>query len=140
MSHLLPALVIPTSTTTWTISSEHFNYAKHPMVRSLYRFHVYYHVRRVLKGLQVLLPHEADFKLSDNPYINEEFFKICEDYNVSHDPMKYRDEKLYWTYQRGVSWLDDHINPDSMTKSKIAGSSKNLRALLMWDCLEFQKA
>ena len=29
--------------------------------------------------------------------------------------MRYRDEKFYWTYQRGVSWLDDYIGPDSMT-------------------------
>ena len=29
--------------------------------------------------------------------------------------MKYRDEKLYWTYQCGVSWPDDYIGPDSMT-------------------------
>ena len=30
--------------------------------------------------------------------------------------MRYRDEKFYWTYQRGVSWPDDHIGPDSMTQ------------------------
>ena len=29
--------------------------------------------------------------------------------------MKYRDEKFYWTYQRGVGWPDDYIGPDSMT-------------------------
>ena len=29
-------------------------------------------------------------------------FKICEDYGVPNDPMRYRDEKFYWTYQRGV--------------------------------------
>ena len=29
--------------------------------------------------------------------------------------MKYRDEKLYWTYQCGVSWSDDYIGPNSMT-------------------------
>ena len=29
--------------------------------------------------------------------------------------MKYRDEKFYWTYQRGVHWPDDYIGPDSMT-------------------------
>ena len=29
--------------------------------------------------------------------------------------MKYRDEKLYWTYQCGVHWPDDYIGPDSMT-------------------------
>ena len=29
--------------------------------------------------------------------------------------MKYRSEIFYWTYQRGVSWPDDYIGPDSMT-------------------------
>ena len=27
------------------VSAEHLNYAKHPMVKGVYRFHVYYHVR-----------------------------------------------------------------------------------------------
>ena len=71
---------------------------KHPMVTSLYRFHVYYHVRRILTRLQVPLPHEGGFNASDNPYINKEFFKVCEDYNVPHDSMRYRDKKFYWTY------------------------------------------
>ena len=30
--------------------------------------------------------------------------------------MKYRDGKFYWIYQQGVKWLDDYINPDSMTR------------------------
>ena len=30
--------------------------------------------------------------------------------------MKYRDEKFYWTYQRGVGWPDDYIGRDSMTR------------------------
>ena len=29
--------------------------------------------------------------------------------------MRYRDEKFYWTYQRGVRWPNDYIGPDSMT-------------------------
>ena len=29
--------------------------------------------------------------------------------------MRYRDEKFYWTYQHGVCWPDDYLNPDSMT-------------------------
>ena len=48
--------------------------------------------------------------------LGSEFFKICEDYRVPNDPTKYRDEKFYWTYQRGVHWPDDYIGPDSMTK------------------------
>ena len=27
------------------VSSEHLNYTKHPMIRAVYRFHTYYHVR-----------------------------------------------------------------------------------------------
>ena len=51
-----------------------------------------------------------------NPYTESEFLKICEDYRVPNDPMRYRDEKFYWTYQRGVHWPDDYIGPDSMTQ------------------------
>ena len=79
------------------------------MVKVLYRFHFYYHVRRVLKRLQVPLPHEAGFNAVNNSYSSEEFFKICEDYGVPHDPMRCRDEKFYWTYQRGVKWPNDYI-------------------------------
>ena len=30
--------------------------------------------------------------------------------------MRYREEKFYRTYQRGVHWPDDYIGPDSMTR------------------------
>ena len=86
------------------------------MIRSVYRFHVYYHVRRVLKRLQVSLPHETSFNAADNPDTESEFLKICENYRVPNDPMKYRDEKFYWTYQQGVHWPNDYIGPDSMTR------------------------
>ena len=84
------------------------------MIRSVYHFHAYYHVRRVLKRLQVPLPHETSFNAADNLYTASEFLKICEDYRVPNDPMKYRDENFYWTYQHGVHWPDDYIGPDSM--------------------------
>ena len=98
------------------VSSAHLNYTKHPMIRSVYRFHAYYQVRRILKKLQTPLPHETGFNAADNPYTESEFLKICEDYGVPNDPMRYRDEKFYWTYQCGVSWPDDYIGPDSMTR------------------------
>ena len=61
------------------------------------------------------MPHETGFNASDNPYTESEFLKICENYGVPNDPMRYRDEKFYWTYQCGISWPDDYIGPDSMT-------------------------
>ena len=58
----------------------------------------------------------------DNPYTSSEFLKICEDYRISNDPMKYRDEKFYWTYQHSVHWPNDYIGPDSMTQCIIEKS------------------
>ena len=98
------------------VSSAHLNYTNHPMIRSVYRFHVYYHVRRIWKKLQTPLPQETTFNAADNPHTESEFFKICEDYGVPNDPMRYRDEKFYWTCQHGVGWPDDYIGPDSMTR------------------------
>ena len=98
------------------VSSAHLNYTKHPMIRSVYRFHVYYHVRRVLKRLQVPLLDETSFNAADNPYTESEVFKICEDYRVPNDPMRYRDEKFYWSYQRGIGWPNDYLGEDSMTR------------------------
>ena len=64
------------------------------MIRSVYRFHIYYHVKRILKRLQTPLPHETGFNAADNPYTESEFFKICEDYRVPNDPMRYRDKNF----------------------------------------------
>ena len=61
------------------------------------------------------MPDETGFNTADNPYTESKFFKICEDYRVPNNPMKYRDEKFYWTYQCGVHWPDDYIGPDAMT-------------------------
>ena len=38
------------------VSVEHMN-AKEPMIRSVYRFHLYYHIRRILKILEIPLPY-----------------------------------------------------------------------------------
>ena len=62
------------------------------------------------------MPHETGFNVADNLYTESEVLKICEHYGVPIDPMRYRDEKFYWTYQHGVHWPDDYIGPDSMTR------------------------
>ena len=36
------------------VSLAHLNYTKHPMIRSVYRFHMYYYVRRILKKYRFL--------------------------------------------------------------------------------------
>ena len=91
------------------VSSVWLNYTKHPMIRSVYCFHVYYNMRRVLKRLQVPLPHKTGFNVA-------ELFKICEDCGVPNNPIRYRDKNFYWTYQCGVHWPNDYIGLDSMTR------------------------
>ena len=103
------------------VSSAHLNYKKQALVKSVYRFHVYYQIRRILKRLQVVLPHEANFNISDNPYTESEFYNLCHEYNVPSDPMRYRFEKFFETYQTG-GW-DDYINPDSMGRFIIQTSN-----------------
>ena len=62
------------------------------------------------------MPHETGFNAADNPYTESEFFKTCEDYGVPNDPMRYKDKKFYWSYQRGVGWPNDYLGLDSMTR------------------------
>ena len=58
------------------VNSVHLNYKKHPMIRSVYRFHVCYQMRRVLKRLQTPLPHKTSFNVADNPYTESDFLKF----------------------------------------------------------------
>ena len=48
--------------------------------------------------------------------LSQNFSKVCEDYRVTNHPMKYWDEKFYWTYQHGIGWPVDYLGPDSMTQ------------------------
>ena len=48
--------------------------------------------------------------------ILSQIFKICEYYGVPNNPMRYRDENFYWTYQHGIGWTNDYLGLDSMTR------------------------
>ena len=79
------------------VSVEHLN-AKKPMIRSIYRFHVYYYIRRMLNSLKIPLPYENSFNKYNNPYDHEMLEKICAEYGVSDknedsDENKVSDEK-----------------------------------------------
>ena len=76
------------------VSVEHMN-AKKPMIRSIYRFHVYYHVRRILKILEIPLPYENSFNQYNNPYNHEKFIKICCEYGVNNDLTNGRNQKYF---------------------------------------------
>ena len=94
--------------------------AKKPMIRSIYRFHVYYHIRRILKILEIPLPYENSFNQYNNPYNHEKFIKICGEYGVSNDLTKWRNQKLFSMWQ-SIAWETgkpgmSYINENSFSR------------------------
>ena len=74
------------------------------MIRSIYRFHVYYHIRRILKILEIPLPYENSFNQYNNLY------------GVSNDLTKWRNRKYFSTWQSrawetgkpGMSYINEN--------------------------------
>ena len=101
------------------VSVEHLN-AKKPMIRSIYRFHVYYHIRRTLKILEIPLPYKNSFNQYNNPYNHEKFIGICSEYGVSNALTKWRNQKYFSTWQsraweRGKPGMS-YINENSFSR------------------------
>ena len=67
------------ATSALGISYQHLN---HPnlLLRSAYRFDVYFHVRLILHNLGIPLPYENGFSKVKNSYINSVYYAICDDY------------------------------------------------------------
>ena len=103
------------ASSTCGVSVEHLN-AKEPMIRSIYRFHVYYHIRRILKILEIPLPYENSFNQYSNPYNHEKFIEICSEYGVSNDLTKWRNQKYFSMWQSrawetgkpGMSYINEN--------------------------------
>ena len=103
------------SSSACSVSVEHLN-AKEPMIRSIYRFHVYYHIRRILKILEIPLPYENSFNQYSNPYNHEKFTGICSEYGVSNNLTKWRNQKYFSTWQSrawetnkpGMSYINEN--------------------------------
>ena len=62
----------------------HSVYLNYPnlLVHSVYRFHVYFHVRLILHDLGIPLPHEDGFSKVKNAYVNSAYYSICDGYGA----------------------------------------------------------
>ena len=97
------------------ISVEHMN-AKEPMIKSICHFHVYYHIRRILKIMEIPLPYENTFNQYNNLYSHEKFIGICCEYGVSNELTKWRNQKYFATWQSrawetgkpGMSYINEN--------------------------------
>ena len=53
-----------------------------PLARSVFRFHVYYQVRRILEELQAPLPQDRAWSPFQNPYDRRAYERICREFGV----------------------------------------------------------
>ena len=65
------------------------------MIKSIYRFHVYYHIGRILKTLEIPLSYENSFNPRNNPENHEKFMRICYDCKVSNDITNWRNQIFF---------------------------------------------
>ena len=87
------------------------------MIKGIYHFHVHYHIRRILKILEIPLSYENSFNQYNNSYNHEKFTKICGEYGgVSNDLTKWRNQKYFSTWQSrawetgkpGMSYINEN--------------------------------
>ena len=89
------------------------------LVRSVSRFHVYFHIRLILHELGISLPREDGFSKVENSYIQSAYYSLWDDYGV--DPAEtwmYRD----WFYTTDYAIFGHEVKtterspPDNLTR------------------------
>ena len=106
------------------ISWQHLN---HPnlLARSVYIFHVYFHVRLILNELGILLPHEDGFSKVKNDYEKSAYYSLCNDYSVDPTETWMYGDWFYTTdyaiFGHGVK-ATERSPPDNLTRLIIAQS------------------
>ena len=77
------------------------------LVHSVYRFHVYFHVRQILHDLGIPLPHENAFTKVKNASIKSAYYSICRDYGVDADETWMHGD---WFYTTGYGIFCHEVN------------------------------
>ena len=72
------------ATTALGISWQHLNYSIF-LVRAVYGFHVYFHVRLILHELRISLPRKDGFSKVKNHYERSAYYNVCDQYDVDPD-------------------------------------------------------
>ena len=110
--------------------------ASNPFIRSLYNFHVYYTIRRILTELKVALPQEQSWNAFDNSYDRTAYERICGEFRVSPScdwrlpgdnnglgtPYHWWKQKI-----RTIKEVSDDLIKTSMINPSFAVSSNNYR-------------
>ena len=118
------------ATSAFGISWQNLN---HPnlLVRAVYRFHVYFHVRLILHKLRISSPHEDGFSLVKNDYEDSTYYSPYDRYGI--DPTE---TKMYgdWFYMKCYAVFVHEVKaaerspPDNLTRwiiTQSKGFTKN---------------
>ena len=114
------------------VSSEDHLKASDPLIRAVFRFHVYYQTRRILDELLIALPTDSSFNALNNPYDGRAYERLCNEFSIDIRAVWHAEEGLgtvhlkshdVWTQRGGPDESDKHIktwtapqyNPDIMT-------------------------
>ena len=111
------------------ISWQHLN---HPdlLVRSAYRFHMYFHIQLILHELGFPLKHKDGFSKAKNAYIKNVYYSICDDYGVDADETWMYEN---WVYTTNYGTFGHEVKsterfpPDSLTRWIITQSKRFTR-------------
>lgn len=71
------------ATTGCGVSAQDHLQATDPLLRSLYKFHVYYQIRRILAELNIALPQDAAWNALNSPYNSRAYQRICTEFGIS---------------------------------------------------------
>ena len=70
------------------------------LVRSVYRFHLYFHVQLILHELSISLPREDGISKVKNAYMSSGYYSICDDYGVDANETWMHGDWFYTTDHR----------------------------------------
>ena len=65
------------------------------LIKSIYRFHIYYQMRRILHKLDCKIPTDPEFSKYNNDYNENSYYKICDDYGVKKSDLFIRGDWYY---------------------------------------------
>ena len=107
------------------ISTKHFD-AESPLVRALYRFHTYYHVRRILSRIRVSTPSQKGFDKYNNAFSFEEVRRIGNEYGCGTENLSiYRIQYYFDKSGRGSHVSYAHNNWSRWIMNSSRGFTKH---------------
>ena len=105
------------------VSAQDHLSAPDKLIRSLYLFHTYYQIRKILDEIQAPLPQDQVWDAFNNPYNRRAFERICNEFGVSPNidwrirgPNNGLGRVYFYAHRLGyIPVQDGHYDPDKMS-------------------------